>query len=159
MAWLNPTPLNQFGLIHHWAESACVIFVMSVVSSTISTAMILPHCIIFLAIRTVKIKIWLIMEVSVARLKRPFELSRCPEVEGALGYAYWKLGQSELAIRHCLSSVTQQPKHFGASKAFHVLRREYNGFKEFARQFKSNRRRVKSVAEEFPGQRIKKPRD
>jgi hypothetical protein len=96
--------------------------------------------------------------VSLQRLKLSFELSPCPEVEGALGYAYWKLEQNDLAMRHCLSSVTQQPNHFGASKAFYVLRREYDGFKEFAKQLKASRRRVKSVPEEFPGQRIRKPK-
>jgi hypothetical protein len=97
-------------------------------------------------------------QVSLARLRLSFELSPCPQVEGALGYAYWKLGQNDSAVRHCLSSVSQQPNHFGASKAFHVLRREYGGFRRFAEQLKAKGRRVKSVAEEFPGQRIKKPK-
>ena len=95
-------------------------------------------------------------QISLERLKLSFELSSCPEVEGALGYAYWKLGQNDLAVRHCLSSLTQQPNHFGASKAFYVLRREYDGFKEFAKRLKAQGRRVKSVSEEFPGQRIRK---
>jgi hypothetical protein len=97
-------------------------------------------------------------QVSLERLKLSFELSPCPEVEGALGYAYWKLGQNDFAVRHCLSSVSQQPNHFGASKAFHVLRHGYHGIKEFAKQLKAKGRRVKSVAEEFPGQRIRKPK-
>jgi hypothetical protein len=97
-------------------------------------------------------------QVSLARLKLSFELSPCPEVEGALGYAYWKLGHNDLAVRHCLSSISQQPNHFGASKAFHVLRREYGGFKRLAEQLKAKGRRIKSVAEEFPGQLIKKPK-
>jgi hypothetical protein len=95
-------------------------------------------------------------QVSLKRLKFSFELSPCPEFEGALGYAYWKLGHNDLAVRHCLSSLTQRPNHFGASKAFYVLRREYDGFKKFAKQLKAKGRRVKSVAEEFPGQRIRK---
>jgi hypothetical protein len=97
-------------------------------------------------------------QVSLARLKRSFELSPCPEVEGALGYAYLKLGQNDLAVRHCLSSLTQQPNHFGASKAFYVLRREYDGFAEFAKQLMAKGRRIKTVVEEFPGQRISKPK-
>ena len=62
--------------------------------------------------------------VSLERLQRAFALCPCPEVEGALGYAYWKLGRTAEAVRHCRSSLTQQPNHFGASKAFYVLRRE-----------------------------------
>src|SRR6266487_6708987 len=31
--------------------------------------------------------------VSLERLQRAFALCPCPEVEGALGYAYWKVGR------------------------------------------------------------------
>ena len=96
--------------------------------------------------------------VSLHRLQRAFALSPCPEVEGALGYAYWKVGRADEAVRHCRSSLSQQPNHFGASKAFYVLKREDSGVGEFAERLRAVARRIKSVAAEFPGQRIRRPK-
>jgi hypothetical protein len=158
MAWLNPLPINPFGLIHLWAESAFAIFVTSVESSTVLTPMISVHCIIFFGDPYGEDGDVADYQVSLARLKLSFELLPCPEVEGAMGYAYWKLGQNNLAVHHCLSSLTQQPNHFGASKAFYVLRHEYDGFEAFAKRLKAKGHRIKSLREEFPGQRIRKPK-
>jgi len=96
--------------------------------------------------------------VSVKRLRRAFALCPCPEIEGALGYAYWKTGQMAKAVRHCRSSVRQQPNHFGASKAFTVLKREDREFDKLKDHLDTMGRRVKSVAAEFPGQRIRRPK-
>jgi tetratricopeptide (TPR) repeat protein len=96
--------------------------------------------------------------VSLARLRRAFALCPYPEVEGALGYAYWKLGRKKEAIRHCRSALTRQPNHFGASKAFYVLKREDADVREFTQRLRAAGRRIKSLAAEFPRQRIKKPR-
>ena len=96
--------------------------------------------------------------VSVERLQRAFALCPCPEIEGALGYACWKAGRTADALRHCRSSLTQQPNHFGASKAFYVLKREDPQLKEFTDRLHATGRRIKSVAAEFPGQRIRRPR-
>ncbi len=96
--------------------------------------------------------------VSLERLQRAFALCPCPEVEGALGYAYWKVGRKDEAVRHCRSSLAQQPNHFGASKAFYVLKREDSDVGEFADRLRAAGRRIKSVAAEFPGQRIRRRR-
>jgi len=96
--------------------------------------------------------------VSLKRLQRAFELSPCPEIEGALGYAYWKVGRIREAVRHCRSSLAQQPNHFGASKAFYVLKKEDPSVGEFTKRLRAKGKRIKSVAEEFPGQRIRRPR-
>src|SRR5260221_1821801 len=40
-------------------------------------------------------------KVAIKRLKLAFELSPCPQIEGALGYAQWKLGRNRRALRHC----------------------------------------------------------
>ena len=96
--------------------------------------------------------------LSLKRLQRAFALCPCPEIEGALGYAYWKLGRTREAVRHCRSSLTQQSNHFGASKAFYVLKREDPDFRILAERVRATGHRIKSVAEEFPRQRIRKPR-
>ena len=96
--------------------------------------------------------------ISLERLRRAFALCPCPEIEGALGYAYWKVGRTDEAVRHCRSSLMQQPNHFGASKAFYVLKREDTHVTEFADRLRAEGRRVKSLAAEFPGQRIRRPR-
>lgn len=95
-------------------------------------------------------------EVSLRRLRRAFALCPCPEIEGALGYAYWKTGQIDEAVRHCRSSISQQPNHFGASKAYHVLKREDPAVRKLTEQLRAAGRRIKSVAAEFPGQRIRR---
>jgi hypothetical protein len=96
--------------------------------------------------------------VSLKRLRRAFALSPCPEIEGALGYAYWKVGRTKEAVRHCRSSLSQQPNHFGASKAFYVLTREDPRVSEFAKHLRGTGKHIKSMAAEFPGQRIRSPR-
>ncbi len=96
--------------------------------------------------------------VSVKRLRGAFTLCPCPEIEGALGYAYWKTGEIHVAkaVRHCRSSIRKQPNHFGASKSFAVLRREDRDFKKLKAQLDATGSSVKSVAAEFPGQRVRR---